>query len=169
VPPVVAPGFARRVMVVDDSVAYAQALVDELHRDGHDVAVARTGHDALAYLVVQELDLAIVDAFLPDMSGVDLCSRLRGTPGVRRTPVLLLTGREKSALRARARDVDATELAVKSRDLESVRMQARRLLASEEWGAPSSRRSAPPPSRPSGAPSAYRSVPPPPRHDVAPA
>jgi DNA-binding response OmpR family regulator len=157
-PAVASAGFARRILLVDDSVTYAEALGEELRRDGHDVAIARTANEALSFLAVQELDLAIVDAFLPDMSGIDLRSRMQGTQSLRRTPVLLLTGREKSALHGRAGAGDASEMAVKTRDLEAVRMQARRLLASEERGRP---RSVPPPSsRSDGTPASHRSVPP---------
>jgi DNA-binding response OmpR family regulator len=152
-PPVSALGFSRRLLIVDDSVAYASALADELRKDGHDVALARAAHEALSFGAAQEVDFVVVDAFLPDMNGIELRSRLRGIPALRRTPVLVLTGREKSALRGLALDVEAGDLLVKSRDLESVRMHVRRMLSSDDRAAPSSRRGA--------LPTAHRSVPPP--------
>src|SRR5512145_2826255 len=101
--PSVAPqGFARRILVVDDSPTYGNALLDELQKDGHDVAVAENGIDALKFLERYRVDLVVLDVFLPDINGVEVCRRIKTSPRTCSLPVLVLTGREKSAVRSEA-------------------------------------------------------------------
>jgi DNA-binding response OmpR family regulator len=125
-------GLGRTILVVDDSTTYAYALNDELRRDGHDVALAGTGREALQFLAVQTPDLVILDVFLPDMTGIDLCAKLRETPGLARTPVLFLTGRERSAARERGLRAESEDLVVKSRALDAIRLHVRRMLSGED-------------------------------------
>jgi DNA-binding response OmpR family regulator len=128
--PSVAPqGFARRILVVDDSPTYGNALLDELQKDGHDVALAENGNDALLYLERHRADLVVLDVFLPDINGVEVCRRIKTSSKTSGLLVLILTGREKSAVRAEAAAAHADEFAVKSRDLEAIRSKVRVLLA----------------------------------------
>jgi DNA-binding response OmpR family regulator len=127
--PSVAPqGFARRVLVVDDSPTYGNALMDELQKDGHDVVLAETGTDAMRFLERHRADLVVLDVFLPDISGVEVCRRIKSTTRTSGIPVLMLTGRERSAIRADAAAAHADELAVKSRDFEAIRGKVRLML-----------------------------------------
>jgi DNA-binding response OmpR family regulator len=122
------PGIPRRILVVDDSPTYGYALSGELQKDGHDVAYAETGRDALMYLDSQKADLVILDVFLPDLNGVEVCRRIKASERTTKLPVLVLTGREKSAVRSEAAAANADEFAVKSTDLESIRNKVRNLL-----------------------------------------
>jgi DNA-binding response OmpR family regulator len=125
----VAPqGFARRVLVVDDSPTYGYALLDELHKDGHDVAFAETGTDGLAFLNRHRVDLVVLDIFLPDINGVEVCRNIKTGRLTSTIPVLILTGREKSAVRADAAAAHADDFVLKSRDLDAIRVKVRRLL-----------------------------------------
>ncbi|MGC4070693.1 MAG: response regulator [Polyangiaceae bacterium] len=127
--PSVAPqGFARRILVVDDSPTYGNALLDELQKDGHDVALAENGNDALLYLDRHRADLVVLDVFLPDINGVEVCRRIKTSARTSGLLVLVLTGREKSAVRAEAAAAHADDFAVKSRDLEAIRSKVRVLL-----------------------------------------
>jgi DNA-binding response OmpR family regulator len=70
-------------LVVDHDEDYAAVIEHTLRRDGHDVAVARSCRDALAFAGRRRLDLALLDIGLPDLSGYQLCDRLRAkAPGL---------------------------------------------------------------------------------------
>lgn len=127
-PSVTPQGFARRVLVVDDSPTYGNALMDELQKDGHDVVLAETGTDAMRFLERHRADLVVLDVFLPDINGVEVCRRIKSTTRMSGIPVLMLTGREKSAIRADAAAAHADDFVVKSRDLESIRGKVRLML-----------------------------------------
>ena len=58
--------------MVDDEPDIAQLLADVLERDGHQVACARSGREALARLAEGAVDLIISDLRMPDMDGPSL-------------------------------------------------------------------------------------------------
>jgi len=80
-----------RLLLVEDEPAIADTLVYVLESDCHTVSHAMTGMDALAMQVAEPHDLAILDVGLPDMTGFDLCRKLREKWPI---PVLFLTARD---------------------------------------------------------------------------
>lgn len=80
-----------RVLVVEDEPAIADALVYALQTDRFEVSHALTGGDALQILGQQNFDFVILDVGLPDMTGFELCRKLRENSAV---PVLFLTARD---------------------------------------------------------------------------
>lgn len=129
-----APGPGR-VLVVDDSATYSSALAEELRRDGHDVVIARGAADALELLALETIDGVVLDVFMPDVGGVELCERIRARAATSDVPVLMLTGRKDSALRETGLAAGADDFVVKSGDFDLIRTHVAQLLR----GSPSSR------------------------------
>jgi two-component system catabolic regulation response regulator CreB len=80
-----------RVLLVEDEPAIADTLVYALGTECFEVTHALTGTDALAAAERESFDFAILDIGLPDMTGLDVCRRLRETSAI---PVLFLTARD---------------------------------------------------------------------------
>ena len=80
-----------RVLLVEDEPAIADTLVYALETECFEVVHALTGTDALAAAGREAFDFAILDIGLPDMTGLDVCRRLREISSV---PVLFLTARD---------------------------------------------------------------------------
>ena len=80
-----------RVLLVEDEPAIADTLVYALGTECFEVVHALTGADALAAAEKESFDFAILDIGLPDMTGLDVCRRLRETSSI---PVLFLTARD---------------------------------------------------------------------------
>ncbi|MHC5902892.1 response regulator, partial [Streptomyces sp. S6] len=81
------------VLVVDDVAASRYAMGAVLRRAGHQVVDAASGSDALRQVDVRLrdgtlFDIALVDVGLPDMSGFELCRRLKSIPGTATLPVV---------------------------------------------------------------------------------
>jgi DNA-binding response OmpR family regulator len=125
-----------RVLVVDDSATYGNALAEELRRDRHDVVLAASGVEALEFLALQPAECIILDVFMPEMSGVDVYRRLRSEPAWADIPVLMLTGRKDSVVKEEASQAGVDDFAVKSHDLGRLRLRVQELL---ERPPPSSR------------------------------
>jgi two-component system, OmpR family, catabolic regulation response regulator CreB len=79
-----------RILLVEDEPAIADTLIYALSTECFEVVHALTGGDALASFATRSCDLAILDIGLPDMSGLDVCRKLRESSSV---PVLFLTAR----------------------------------------------------------------------------
>jgi DNA-binding response OmpR family regulator len=80
------------VLLVEDDELVSDALTRILVREGYLVLTAATGHDAIGLLrtPASAIDAVVLDIGLPDVSGADLCARLREFfPDL---PVLVCTG-----------------------------------------------------------------------------
>jgi CheY-like chemotaxis protein len=78
-PPPLAPGPGRsrgRILVVEDEAEIAQMMAEVLRRDGHDILLASSGHEALARLDGEAVDLILSDLRMPDLDGPGLYGRL---------------------------------------------------------------------------------------------
>jgi two-component system catabolic regulation response regulator CreB len=79
-----------RLLLVEDEPAIADTLIYALGTECFEVVHTLTGADALAAAARESFDFAILDIGLPDMTGLDVCRRLRETSAI---PVLFLTAR----------------------------------------------------------------------------
>ncbi len=71
------------VLVVDDNDASRYVTCSWLRRHGHHVVEAATGTDSLAALARwPQIDLVLLDVNLPDMSGFDVCERIKSDPAL---------------------------------------------------------------------------------------
>jgi CheY-like chemotaxis protein len=73
---------ALRVLLVEDEQLIAELFAETLSADGHDVAVANDGQEALALFAEAEAtgqpyDIVVTDVRMPRMDGVTLTNRLR--------------------------------------------------------------------------------------------
>jgi CheY-like chemotaxis protein len=77
-----------RILVVDDSTSKRYVITSWLRRDGYDVVEAETGTEALTRMAGGDIDLAVVDVKLPDMSGFAVCEQIKRSPAHGSTPVI---------------------------------------------------------------------------------
>lgn len=79
------------ILVVDDEKEIADLLELYLSNDGFDVRKCYTGSEALAVIEQETFDVAILDLMLPEVSGFELCKRIRQTEIY---PVIMLTAKD---------------------------------------------------------------------------
>ena len=80
-----------RVLVVDDTEANREVLLDVLRGAGHEVITASSGGAALRALTEGKPDLVLLDVMLPDVNGFDLCRQIKEDPATAFLPVILVT------------------------------------------------------------------------------
>ncbi|GAB3214314.1 SpoIIE family protein phosphatase [Marinactinospora thermotolerans] len=76
------------VLVVDDTLTKRYVYSTWLRRSGHTVLEASSGGEALRELAEREIDLVVLDVRLPDMSGFEVCERIKADPATAALPVL---------------------------------------------------------------------------------
>lgn len=102
-----------RVLLVEDDAALSELLHYNLEAAGHEVTVATTAEDGEQFLDTAEYDLLVLDWMLPDLSGIELCTRLRRADKHRSLPILMLTARGEEADRIRGLTTGADDYVVK--------------------------------------------------------
>jgi DNA-binding response OmpR family regulator len=65
------------ILVAEDDTAIAVLLIEVLGEEGYVVQLAASGADALAALQADRLDLALIDLYLPGLSGWELLQAVR--------------------------------------------------------------------------------------------
>ena len=115
-----------RVLIVDDDPDLRRMLVCELSASGYDCIEAATGGQALALAVADPAEVVVLDWTLPDVSGVEVCRRLRAD-GIG-TPVLMLTARDDVSERVEALDAGADDYLTKPFSLDELRARLRAQL-----------------------------------------
>ena len=80
----------EKILVVDDEQEIGELVGLYLKNEGYTVFSCTLGAEALACVEREELSLAILDVMLPDMTGFDLCRRIRET---HMFPIVMLTAK----------------------------------------------------------------------------
>jgi len=79
-----------RVLVIDDDDAVRTAIKLLLETHGYEVLAASNGHDGMKTAQANEVDLVIVDIFMPGMDGIETIRTLRTyRPAV---PIVAISG-----------------------------------------------------------------------------
>ncbi len=80
-----------KILLVEDEVSAGKSLAEIIKRAGFSCLWAKTPSEALNFLKLQTMHLAIVDCLLPQTNGVDLVTQLRKLQG-ESFPVLMMSG-----------------------------------------------------------------------------
>ncbi len=83
----------EKILVVDDDVDSLKLVGMMLQRHGYEVVAAHTGTQALNKAESERPNLIILDVMMPDMSGYDVCKRLRANPITKPIPIIMFTAK----------------------------------------------------------------------------
>jgi class 3 adenylate cyclase len=89
----------RKILIADDSADVLETLADFLESSGYAICTAADGVEALAQIEREQPDLVLLDVVMPNMTGYEVCRRIRANPVTVFLPVILLTGMDANAER----------------------------------------------------------------------
>jgi DNA-binding response OmpR family regulator len=106
--------YEARILVADDDPTVLMLFTTLLVDEGHDVRGATTGQECLDAVRSQHPDIVLLDVMLPDMTGVEVCRRIKTEPELQGTLVILVSGaRVSSEYQAEGLDIGADGYIVK--------------------------------------------------------
>jgi len=91
-PPNIPEAVRARILIVDGSSPVRCVLAEILARHGYGVDLAGSAREALLLAQTGQWDAVVIDSGLPDMSGVELYTRLRHDSGRECLPVIFVSG-----------------------------------------------------------------------------
>ena len=80
------------LLIIDDDVHVTESLSKFFSEAGHQVTVTHRGDEGMSVAQKTAPDLILLDVILPDLTGYQLCSRLRNAEKTASTPILMITG-----------------------------------------------------------------------------
>ena len=83
------------VLVTEDDADILELVTYGLEAEGFRVFPAKTGQEALSILNDETVDIAVLDVMLPDLSGTEICRRMKRDERLERIPVIFLTARNE--------------------------------------------------------------------------
>ena len=95
---VAAPDSAPEVLICEDNADMRRLLRDLIGREFR-VRVAVDGREGLEQVRERAPDLVLTDVMMPEMSGTELCSTLKGDPATRGIPVMLVTSKAERQMK----------------------------------------------------------------------
>ena len=116
------------ILIVEDEDALATLLKYNLDKEGHEVAVASDGEEALVMIDERQPDLVVLDWMLPKVSGIEVCRRLRQKSETRNLPIVMLTARGEESDRVRGLDTGADDYIVKPFAMSELAARVRAVL-----------------------------------------
>ena len=99
-----------KILIVEDEVKIARFVTLELEHEGYEVRAAHDGRTGLAMCETWQPDLMILDLMLPELSGIEVCRRLRQSSDV---PIIMLTAKDDVSDKVMGLDMGADDYITK--------------------------------------------------------
>jgi len=85
--------FKPTIMIVDDQPVNIQVLGKRLEMEDYTTMVAMNGKTALEMVNERKPDLILLDIMMPEMSGFEVCERLKRNPETQTIPIIFITAK----------------------------------------------------------------------------
>ena len=120
----------RRILVVDDDLAFRVATLALLEDHGYAAAIATSGEEAKQKLTERQYDLVLSDLVMPGINGIELLRHIKSSyPGV---PVIMVTGFASVATAVEAMRLGARDYVTKPSDNDELVIKIQRALEEQE-------------------------------------
>ena len=121
-----------RILVVDDTPLNVKLLADLLRVKGFAVTSAASGQEALDRIATERPDLVLLDVMMPEMSGYEVCSRIRANADTARLPVVMVTSLDAVTERVKGIEAGADDFLSKPVNQPELLARVRSLLRIKE-------------------------------------
>jgi sigma-B regulation protein RsbU (phosphoserine phosphatase) len=117
------------VLIVDDEELNRDGLARRLQRHDYDVAVARSGREAIELLGGRRFDLVLLDIMMPGMNGLEVLKFLRRVDSLVDLPIIMVTAKGESEDMVEALELGANDYVTKPLDFPVALARIRTQLA----------------------------------------
>jgi two-component system, sensor histidine kinase and response regulator len=108
------------ILLVDDQLDNLRLLSDLLTQRGYEVRTVTRGSAALMGVEAQSPDLILLDIFMPEMDGYEVCRRLKNNPQTREIPVIFISALNEVFDKVKAFTVGGVDYVTKPFQIEEV-------------------------------------------------
>src|SRR5690349_8208778 len=124
--------MANRVLIVEDERDLSRVVAYNFQKEGFDVVVAFNGDQALRAVKEERFDLVLLDLMLPDISGIEVCKKLKASSQTAQIPVIMVTAKGEEVDRIVGFELGADDYVVKPFSVREIILRARAILRRSE-------------------------------------
>lgn len=117
--------MADKILVVEDEAKIARFIELELKHEGYKVDVVNNGREGYLAGLEYNYDLIILDLMLPEMSGIEVCRRIRKESEI---PIIMLTAKDDVSDIVMGLDIGANDYMTKPFAIEELLARIRSIL-----------------------------------------
>jgi two-component system phosphate regulon response regulator PhoB len=117
-----------KLLIVDDDLDTLELLQLALEKEGYQCHIASKGVEALEILSRNTVDLLILDVMLPDMSGLEVCKKIKQDKKWTSLPIILLTGRTGDNDKVVGLELGAEDYIIKPYNYKEVSLRIQKIL-----------------------------------------
>ena len=117
----------NEILLIEDELKIARFLQLELTHEGYNLTIATEGRDGLIKAMDDKFDLIILDLMLPNLSGIEICRRLRSNNI--QTPIIMLTAKSDVSDKVIGLDIGADDYMTKPFAIEELLARIRKILS----------------------------------------
>ena len=115
------------VLVIEDNKDVANYIGSQLSAD-YDVAYAVNGNDGLKKAISMIPDMIVSDLMMPEMDGLEMCSKIRANEEVNHIPVIMLTAKITEADKLKGLEAGVDAYLPKPFNADELRLRVAKLL-----------------------------------------
>jgi two-component system phosphate regulon response regulator PhoB len=102
-----------KIMLVEDDANLVELVRYNLDKEGFDVVSTPDGEEALVLAEEERPDVVVLDWMIANLSGIEVCRRLRRAPETASLPIIMLTARAEEGDRVRGLETGADDYVTK--------------------------------------------------------
>ncbi len=115
----------KKILIVEDEDKIARFLELELEYEGYEIELASNGREGLEKGKKQDIDLIILDVMLPELSGIEVCRRIRQNSQI---PIIMLSAKDDISDKIVGLDIGADDYMTKPFAIEELLARIRVLF-----------------------------------------
>lgn len=100
----------EKILIVDDENDIAELISDILEDEGYETSIKNNGFDAIDAIKNECFDLVLLDVMMPDMSGTEVCAKIRD---ITKAPIIFVTAKTQLASKLVGFEVGADDYITK--------------------------------------------------------
>jgi putative two-component system response regulator len=121
------------VLVVDDEEGIRALFTRLLRNEGYTVTVASDGPGALKAVAAEHPDVVLLDIDIPEISGLEVCRRLRRDTATRLVPIIFITASDAREQRIEGLTAGADDFLTKPVDVQELLARVRSLTRMKQY------------------------------------
>jgi DNA-binding response OmpR family regulator len=120
--------MSQKIAVVEDNKTNIKLLRYQLEMEGYEVHIEETGKTGIKMIKEQKPDMIILDIGLPDITGFDLCKKIRKDNVTKDYPIIMLTARSEDRDKIEGLSLGADDYITKPYNADELKIRIKNLL-----------------------------------------